>query len=66
MGLIIRINHEFVDRIDNSVPRVTAWYDEALPSDAKQYPSDRFVNRIHKRMLDSFCCKLKGANALIN
>ena len=34
---IIRIYHEFVDRmIDNSVPRVTAWHHEALPSDAKQ------------------------------
>ena len=31
----IRIYHEFVDRIDKSVPRVTAWHNEALPSDAK-------------------------------
>ena len=30
--------HEFVDRIDNSVPRVTAWHHEALPSVAKQRP----------------------------
>ena len=26
----IRIYHEFVDRIDNSVPRVTAWNHECL------------------------------------
>ena len=32
----IRIYHEFVDRIDNSIPRVTAWHHEALPSDPKQ------------------------------
>ena len=32
----IRIYHEFVDRIDNSVPKVTARHHEALPSDAKQ------------------------------
>ena len=35
-GKNIRIYHEFVDRIDNSVPRVTTWHHEALPSDAKQ------------------------------
>ena len=34
--LIMRIYHEFVDRIDNSVLRVTAWHHEALTSDAKQ------------------------------
>ena len=33
---IIRIYHEFVDRIDNSVPRVTAWHHAALPRDAQQ------------------------------
>ena len=32
----IRIYHEFVDWIDNSVPMVTAWHHEALPSDAKR------------------------------
>ena len=36
MYKIIRIYHEFVDRIDNSVPRVTVLHHEALPSDAKQ------------------------------
>ena len=30
------MNHKFVDRIDNSVPWVTAWHHEVLPSDAKQ------------------------------
>ena len=35
---IIRIHHKFVDRIDNSVPRVTVLHHEALPSDAKQWP----------------------------
>ena len=33
---IIRIYHEFVDMIDYSVLRVTAWHHEALPSDGKQ------------------------------
>ena len=32
----IRIYHEFVARIYKSLPRVTAWHHEALPSDAKQ------------------------------
>ena len=32
----IRIFYEFVDRRDKSVPRVTVWYHEPLPSDAKQ------------------------------
>ena len=32
----IGIYHEFVDRFDNSVPRVTAWHQEAVPCDAKQ------------------------------
>ena len=32
----IRIYHEFLVRIDNYVPRVTAWHHEALPSDTKK------------------------------
>ena len=32
---IIRIYHESVDRIDNSVSRVTVWNREAPPSNAK-------------------------------
>ena len=59
---IIRIYHEFVDRIDNSVPRVTAWFHLALSSDAKQ------VTRgpIHKHMLDFLIMHTLGASALIN
>ena len=33
----IRILHECEVRIENSVPRVTVWHHEALPSDAKQW-----------------------------
>ena len=36
LGKIIKIYHEFVDRVDNSVSRVTVWHHEALLSDAKQ------------------------------
>ena len=32
----MRVNHEFVDRIDNSVPRVIVWHHEALSNDEKQ------------------------------
>ena len=32
----IRIQHAFVDRIDNSVPRGTVWHHSAEPPDAKQ------------------------------
>ena len=35
IGCIIRIYHEFVDRIDNSDPRVTVWHQDAPPIDAK-------------------------------
>ena len=31
-----RIQHAFVDMLDNSVPRVTVWHHSAEPSDAKQ------------------------------
>ena len=34
--VFIRIYHEFVNRIDTSVPSVTAWHHEALPCDANQ------------------------------
>ena len=37
---------KFVDRIDNTIPRVTTWHHED--------PRDRFVYPIHKRMWDSF------------
>ena len=36
--MILRIYHEFVDRIDNPVMRVTVWHQEAQPCDAKQCP----------------------------
>ena len=45
----IRIYHEFVDRIDKSVPRVTFWHHEA-PLRV------RFVYPFLKVMLDSFSC----------
>ena len=61
----IRIYHEYVDRIDNSVLRVTAWRHEAVVMPNSD-PRDRIVQRIHKRMLDSFSCILLGARALIN
>ena len=32
----IKVYHEFVDRIDNSVPRVTVWHHKAPSRDAKQ------------------------------
>ena len=59
---IIRICHECEVWIDKSVPRVTVWHHEALPSDAKQWPegqicwsipltNDRFF------FLHTFLCK---------
>ena len=63
---IIRIYHEFVDRIDNSVPRVTAWHHEALPSDAKQRPEGQIClscPRTHDRF---FFLHTLGASVLIN
>ena len=37
----IRIQHEFVDRIDTSLPRITVWHHQALSSDAKQLPEEK-------------------------
>ena len=34
-----RIQHAFVDRLDNSVPRVTVWHHSSEPRDAKQWYS---------------------------
>ena len=59
---IIRICNEWEVWIDKSVPRVTVWHHEALPSDAKQWPegqiyrsmpltNDRFF------FLHTFLCK---------
>ena len=36
--VLIRIFHEFVDRIRDSFPRVNVLHHEAPPSDAKQLP----------------------------
>ena len=55
-----------MDRIDNSVLSVTAWHNEALQSDAKQYLRDRIVYPVHKSMFDSFSYMLLGASPLIN
>ena len=43
-----------MDRIYNSVARVTAWHHEALPSDAKQLLEGQICLSIHKPMLDFF------------
>ena len=59
----IRMYHEFVDRIDSSVPRVTVWHNKALPNDAISEPRDRFVYPFLKLKMDSFSCKLLGASA---
>ena len=56
----IRIYLEFVDRIDNSVPKVTVWHHEGLQSD----PRDRFVSPCLKLMLDSFSYTYLGAERL--
>ena len=57
-----------MDRIANSVPRVTVWHHEAPPSRVmpNSDPRDRIVYPIHKLMLDSFSWILFGASALIN
>ena len=41
----IRILHKCQVRIDKSVPRVTVWHHKSPLSDAKLFPSDRFVNQ---------------------
>ena len=40
--IYIIIYHEFVDRIDNYVARVTVWHHKALPSDVSD-PRNKFV-----------------------
>ena len=47
------IYHEFVDRIDNSVPRVTVWHHEAEMMQHSD-PRYRFVCPFLKRMLDFY------------
>ena len=41
----IRIFHECELLLEKSVPRVAVWHHEALPSDAKLYPMDRFLDQ---------------------
>ena len=41
----IRIYHEFVDRIENSVPGVTAWHHEALPSECMKIEMSKFTTQ---------------------
>ena len=41
----IRIYHDFVDRIENSVPSVTAWHHEALPSECMKIEMSKFTTK---------------------
>ena len=59
-------NHEFVDRIDNSVRMVTVGIMRLCRVMPNCDPRDRIVYPIRKRMLDSFSSILLGASALIN
>ena len=57
MGEIIRILHGCEVRIENSVPRVTVWHHEAMPSDAKQWSRGTEFSYLHRTlMFDSFSC----------
>ena len=60
----IRIYHEFVDRIDNSVPRFTVWHHEASRVMPNSDPRDRFVYPFLKFMLNSFLLFLHRMPAL--
>ena len=58
----IRICHECEVWIDKSVPRVTVWHHEALPSDAKQWPEGQICRSIPLTndrffFLHTFLCK---------
>ena len=61
----IKIYHKFVDMIDNSVPKVTVWRQEAPPSDAGHHsdPRDKVVYSLFNLKLDSFSCILLTARA---
>ena len=54
----IRILHECEVWIENSVPRITVWHHEAVPSDAKQWSwgTEFSVRTEHSIILDSFSC----------
>ena len=41
--IIRMLHHECEVLIEKSVPKVIVWQHEALPSDAKLYPRDRFI-----------------------
>ena len=49
-----RIQHAFVDTIDESVPWVTVWHHSAEPHDAKQCPSGQISLSFQKLMIDSY------------
>ena len=61
----IRILHKCQVRIDKSVPRVTDWHPKSPLSDAKLFPSDRFVNQYLTLIIGSFSCTLLGADTQI-
>ena len=59
---IIRIFYECEVLIEKSVTRVTVWHHEALPSDAKLYPRDIFLDQYLTLMIEYFSCTLMGVN----
>ena len=62
---IIRIYHEFVDMIDDSVQRIIAWHHKARPTDAKQRPDVQMGLSYPKTHVD-FLSHTLGARAFIN
>ena len=56
IGEIIRILHGCEVRIENSVPRVTVWHQEALLSDAKQGSRGTEFSIRTEHIFDSFSC----------
>ena len=55
-----------MDRIDNSVPRVTAWHPKALPSDAKQWPKGQICLSYPQTHVGFFFLHTLGVIDLIN
>ena len=59
---ILLILHGCEVRIDNSIPKVTAWHHEAVPSDAKQRSrgtesrGTEFLSAPNTHMFDFFSC----------
>ena len=67
MGKVVIVKmDDFLDRIDNSVPRVTAWHHEALPSDAKQWYEEQSCLSYPQAHIGFFFLHTLGTNALIN